>query len=427
MPTDIEVGAGYCGDALFTRFPGQYRNPEMEGQERANFANFPGNHGPVYTDPDAPRKTMVMKEIPGIGQVVVPVEHTMAQVVVPVEHTMAGVGAVYPSDHTMVGMGDDPNTNQGQLHWHNTLVDALNKTAHITNVPQQLSIAFNAVVQKAVQTALDKAKKGQFASVAAAVKYIHDAIVAAALHFKPELRMIADRVADTASKSATAALKMLWKAPSGPGRKRLGMSDWPGSMMGSIGAWPTDIWNALTGKPQSWYTQVSNAQDLINLTLAGVTAIGKDAWNSFGSGTQGPTQDGSDLTSGIDDYDTVVNTLQSDLTAIIVTQSYVPSDAAIAQAQSDQANYANQLSLVQQAAPQLAPQVQAGQAQEQAMTPPPMVSPTAVAQQTFTDTIAQRAKQLMDTGTSIMTYVAVGAGIVGGIYILSNLKTFGLA
>ena len=422
MPTDVEVGSGYCGDALFNRFPGQYRDPEMNTQEKAHFASFPGNHGPVYTDPDVGRK-MVLKDVPGIGQVVVPVEHTMAACPQP----RPAMGAVYPSDHTMVGFGDDPKTEQGRLSWHNTLVNALDQTAHYTSAAAQLGASFNTVAQAAIQRALVKAKAGQFRSVEAAVQYVRDAISAAAGNFKPEVQKIAIQIAASASAAALPALKRAWKAP----KAGQGIGDWPGSMMGNMNGWGADVWNILTGKPQSWYTKVSNTQDLINLTLAGITSIGKDLWNAFAQGTQGPTQDGGTLTSGLDDYDTIVNTLGADLTAIVVTESHVPTDAAIAQASADQANYANQLSQVQQANPSVAPQVQASQAQEQAMTPAPMQSPAAVGQQVFVQTVMERAKAAVDTGTSVLTYVAIGAGVLGGVYVLSNIeriaKTLGIA
>jgi hypothetical protein len=426
MPTDVEVGSGYCGDALFNRFPGQYRDPEMNTQEKAHFASFPGNHGPVYTDPDVGRK-MILKEVPGIGQVVVPVDHTMAQVV-NVEHTMAGMGAVYPSDHTMVGLGDDPKTPHGKLVWHNTLVSALDQTAHFTNSSQQLATSFNDVAQKAIQRAAQKAKAGQFGSVEAAMQYVRDAITAAAGNFKPAVQKIAIHIGATSAMAAQPILKSVWRAPK-PGAK--GVGDWPGSMMGNMGGWATDVWNILTGKSQAWYSNLSNIQNQLNVLLGGITGIGKDGWNTYAAGSQGPTQDGSVLGSGVDDYDSVVNEIQNSMKQIIVTQDYVPSDAAIAQAQADQVKYQAQLDSVFQSNADLAAQATAGQQQVQAVLPAPMQSPSVVGQQAFTDTVIARAKGMVDTGTSTLTYVAIGAGIIGGVYVLSNLnsiaKTLGLA
>jgi hypothetical protein len=423
MPTDVEVGSGYCGDALFNRFPGQYRDPEMNTQEKAHFASFPGNHGPVYTDPDVGRK-MILKDVPGIGQVVVPVEHTMAAIPQP-QRTM---GAVYPSDHTMVGFGDDPNTDHGKLLWHNTLVHALDQTAHYTNSSQQLATSFSDVAKRAVLRAVQKAQAGQFRSVEAAVQYVRDAITAAAGNFTPQVQQVAIKIAATASAAAQPSLKSAWRAPK-PGAR--GVGDWPGSMMGSMGDWATDVWNILTGKPASWYANVSNIQNQLNVLLGGITGIGKDGWNTYGAGSQGPTQDGSVLGSGVDDYDTVVNEIQNSIKQIIVTQNYVPSDAAIAQAQADQVKYQAQLDSVFQANADLAALATAGQQQVQAVLPAPMQSPSVVGQQAFTDTVIARAKGMVDTGTSTLTYIAIGAGILGGIYVLTNLnaitKTLGIA
>jgi len=406
MPTDIEIGAGYCGDALFQRFPGQYRDPEMDSQAKAHFDSFPGNHGPVYTDPDVGRR-MVMKEIPGVGQVVVPVDHTMAQVV-NVEHTMAGMAAVYPVDHTMVGLNDDPKTDHGRLQWHHTLVLALDQSAHMTNSSQQLSVAFNDVAQKVVQRALKKAQAGKFASVTAAVQFVKDAITASAGNFTAQVQKVAVLIAASASKAAESALSKVWTAP----KAAKGVGDWPGSMMGGgMAGWGADIWNILTGKSQAWYTRLSNIQDYLNITLAGVTAVGKDKWNLVSQGSSGPSFDNTPV-SGVDDYDTVVGDLQSNLTAIIVTQNYVPSDAVIAAAQAAGDKYNAELSTVQQSIPDVSVQVQADQAKTAAGLPAPMASPAAVGQQVFVDTVAARAKGLVDTGTSLLTYVGIGAGVV---------------
>lgn len=235
MPQDVPLGAGYVGDALFTRFPGQYRDPEMDSQQQAHFDSFPGNHGPVFTDPDVGRK-MVLKDVPGLGQVVVPVEHTMAAVV-PVDHTIA---AVYPSDHTMVGLNDDPRTDQGKLKWHHTLVLALDQSANMTNSSQQLAVAFNDVAQKVIQRALHKAQAGKFGNVAAAVAFVRDAITASAGNFKPQVQRVAVQIAASASKAAESALGKVWRAPGkgvkAPRRHKTqgAVSDWPGSMMAGV-------------------------------------------------------------------------------------------------------------------------------------------------------------------------------------------------
>jgi hypothetical protein len=96
MPQDVPMGQGYMGDALLAAFPGQYRGGDPAPTSPVNYLPQPpgaASGRPSYTDPDAGRR-LALVEMPGVGQVVVPVEHTMAQVVVPVEHTMVGVDAI---------------------------------------------------------------------------------------------------------------------------------------------------------------------------------------------------------------------------------------------------------------------------------------------------------------------------------------------
>jgi hypothetical protein len=66
-----------------------------------------------------------------------------------------------------------------------------------------------------------------------------------------------------------------------------------------MGSWVTDAWNALVGKPQSWYTNLSNIQSQLSVVLAGVTAVGSDLWNTVSSAA------GSGA-SGIFDYGSIV-------------------------------------------------------------------------------------------------------------------------
>jgi hypothetical protein len=246
MPQDVEVGAGYCGDVLFQRYPGQYRNPEMDSRERAHFNSFPGNHGPVFTDPDQGR-AMVVKDMPGIGQVVVPVDHTMAMLPAP-PPPRPQMGSVYPSDHTMVGVGamgdDDPASHQGRMHWHSKLVQALDASASVASAPAQLQAAFSTVAQMAVGRAIEKAQRGRFKSADDAVAFVKKAIVTAASSFNPMVQRVAALVADSTSQASAGALKKVWKAPV-PGakhaahkhpraRKAGGVGDWPGSMMGGV-------------------------------------------------------------------------------------------------------------------------------------------------------------------------------------------------
>jgi hypothetical protein len=248
MPQDVEIGAGYCGDALFQRFPGQYRNPEMDQAERQHFNAFPGNHGPAYTDPDSGRK-LVLKEMPGIGQVVVPADHAMASVV-PVEHTMA---SIYPADQDMAGLGDtDPNTSHGHMHWHAKLVCALDASANMASAPAQLSTAFNTVAQCAVQCALEKAQKGRFKTADDAVSFVKRAITVSAKAFKPMVQKVAAMVAESTAKTVSSELKKAWCPPKNGAKQGKfrqipsKLADWPGSMMG-MGGLQASIANLTAG------------------------------------------------------------------------------------------------------------------------------------------------------------------------------------
>lgn len=97
MPQDVPLGAGYVGDALLAAFPGQYRqaDPQASPVNPSNYLALPpgaASGRPAYTDPDHGRQ-LTLVNMPGVGQVVVPVEHTMIGMnqVVPVDYTMIGV------------------------------------------------------------------------------------------------------------------------------------------------------------------------------------------------------------------------------------------------------------------------------------------------------------------------------------------------
>lgn len=95
MPQDVPLGQGYLGDALLHAFPGQYRGEAPAQTNPATYLPQPpgaASGRPSYTDPDQGRQ-LALVEMPGVGQVVVPVEHTMVGMnqVVPVDYTMIGV------------------------------------------------------------------------------------------------------------------------------------------------------------------------------------------------------------------------------------------------------------------------------------------------------------------------------------------------
>lgn len=169
----------------------------------------------------------------------------------------------------------------------------------------------------------------------------------------------------------------------------------------------SDAWNALTGKPQSWYNNVSRIQNQLSVLMAGVAAVGQDAWNN--------------TTDGTTDYDQVLGDIDAALKSIIVTTNHVPDDGTIAGAQMTASRYQNQLDLVQSATPEVAAQVQADQAQVQAMLPSAMTSPSVVGRAVFEQELADRAAALGQGVSDIVKYIAWAAGAAFGIYALSKM------
>lgn len=99
MPQDVPMGQGYMGDALLAAFPGQYRGGDPAPTSPVTYLpTTPGSNSgrPTYCDPDSGRALKLIT-MPGVGQVVVPVEHTMVGMqgpVVPVDYSMVGVDAI---------------------------------------------------------------------------------------------------------------------------------------------------------------------------------------------------------------------------------------------------------------------------------------------------------------------------------------------
>lgn len=192
-------------------------------------------------------------------------------------------------------------------------------------------------------------------------------------------------------------------------------------MMGSLGGWATDVWNILTGKPQSWYTNLSNLQNSLSLLLAGVTSIGGDMWDTVSSAAQGPTQDGT-VASGVDPYASVTSSIQSAIQSIIVTQSYTPDDPTIAAAKATLATYQSQMAFVESILPEMAQAVQAGQAQVAAILPGPMTSPATVGQDTFTHEVANQAAALGSMALSGLTYALWAGGILAAFLLWKEMS-----
>lgn len=187
-----------------------------------------------------------------------------------------------------------------------------------------------------------------------------------------------------------------------------------------MGNFVTDTWNALVGKPQSWYTNVSSIQNQLSLVLAGITAIGSDIWDTAAV-AQGPTQDGGSVT-GLDDYATCVAAINAAMKSIIVTTSYLPDDPTIAAAQATATNYNGQLGYVESVAPELSDVVTADQQQVSAMLPGPMSAPAVAGQTAFAQALSDRAAAL---GQGLFDFATYLPWIIGGVFGLWALSKMG--
>ena len=106
MPTDVELGEGYTGDALLSAFPNQYRDSAKDAKEysahggapQAYYAATPGSISgrPTATDPDHGRE-LAIQNMPGVGQVAVPVENAMVTNAQPMS-AFSDLGQQIPSD-----------------------------------------------------------------------------------------------------------------------------------------------------------------------------------------------------------------------------------------------------------------------------------------------------------------------------------------
>lgn len=183
--------------------------------------------------------------------------------------------------------------------------------------------------------------------------------------------------------------------------------------VGGLDGFFDDVWNVLTGKPQSWYTNVSRIQSRLSVVLAGITAIGSDAWSLALSA----------IPSTVDDYDTATGAIQNALTSIIVTQNHVPDDATISAANDAAGSYESQLSLIQSVQPaDIQARVRADQAQTAAGMPSPMASPSDVGKDVFVKTLQERANALGQGIIDWTKYAAWAAGVLAALYGLSKIS-----
>ena len=182
-----------------------------------------------------------------------------------------------------------------------------------------------------------------------------------------------------------------------------------------VGGFFSDAWDVLTGKPQSWYTNISNIQSKLSVILAGVTSAGQELWDTVAGAAQGPTMDGSNA-SGIDWYDSVVSDIDAQISAIIVTKSHVPEDAAINAAAAAVRKYQAELDYVTSVAPEMAAQIRADQQAVSQMLPGPMTSPSVAGKEEFYAVLDQRAKDFGAGVGDLIKYAAIGLLGAGILY-----------
>jgi hypothetical protein len=197
MPQDVTLGAGYTGSALLGAFPGQYRDTEPVAETApVPLAQLPSGQPRYVVAPPGPDngRPMMLQNIPGIGQVVLPVEHTMAGAVVPVSHDMAGMNAVMPVDHTMAHhVREDLSGFEG-----------LSDLGKLKRGASKLG----QVAARAAHEALQNLRNRSYTSWEQVEQYVRSQVAAAKAKIEARLRKRLDRlpaVADQAVKHALAA------------------------------------------------------------------------------------------------------------------------------------------------------------------------------------------------------------------------------
>lgn len=167
-----------------------------------------------------------------------------------------------------------------------------------------------------------------------------------------------------------------------------------------------DVWDLLTGKPQSWYTHLDQDQKALAVRAAEVNAIGEGPWNavrtSFLETSQGPDIDFlsfSDINAGINKA----------IKSLIITQNSVPSDQEIASAEAFNAQYGRYIDYVKSVLPELSARVQEdSDAVKEALGTGTMKSPSSVGRQAFIDEVERRAKILgAGIGLGALAYLAI--------------------
>lgn len=224
MPVDVPLGAGRTGADLLNAFPGQYRDAgeQMPVDNSTYMASMgppqlPGYTAPAYVtapyaDPDQARG-MQLVEMPGVGQVVMPVEHTMVG--------NPQMGSVMPVEHVMADFGKLPKALRIEVH-------------HFRREIAE-------IVAQAAMEGLQGAKNGSFKSVQEAELHVRRRVHQVTRQFQQHIRIGAERALHAGLANIRGQLERILRRA--PARRRfrgsipLGASvgDWRGSGFTDMG------------------------------------------------------------------------------------------------------------------------------------------------------------------------------------------------
>lgn len=357
MPKDVPLGAGYTGNVLLGAFPGQYRDTEEARPEAYNsVAQLPAGQPTYVVPPAGPDngRPMQLRNIPGIGQVVVPVEHTMIGSVVPVDHTMVGMDSVVPVDHTMVGMGHHVREDLSGLselgkvqHSAGLLAQVAGRAAHeaLQHLRNRSFTAWGQVEQH-VRARVERARaqieqrlRQRLAKLAAvaehAVKQALDAARPKAAHAlrglgQPEPGWARDfgGMYQTAPPSRGMLTREALQEQAGAGFANghgvAASGDWYASMMGTAGL----------GEVQAWYSALNALQNRFIQMHAEIQAIGEDEWDQAVRGNTDVIEGRGWKPYSDFFFGNMAPYVLSITKGLLITKSHQPSDAEIGTARS---------------------------------------------------------------------------------------------
>ena len=254
MPTDVPIGAGYTGDVLFGAFPGQYRDtvqgPNAMAQPAAQTFVVQ-----TRTDPDQGRP-MALMDMPGVGQVVVPVEHTMVGV---------GMNAVMPVEHSVAGANGAPDLSA---------LDGLGEPAKLGHCAQILS-------KVAARAAHEAARSS--ASMAQVEKHVRGQVAAAKERIEAALRRRLDKLPVIAERAVAEALRAVRGVPhraAAPSHGTNGLGGIKDSILQLLAGKEMDQLASAMGKLQSGLSDAYGRLEALRKEEAEVNAriAGKPMW-----------------------------------------------------------------------------------------------------------------------------------------------------